>query len=215
MADNPTYHVTLTPKGKWLWADRPGLAFAFIDATLEASLAARVTSAFETALGLFPALAAAVTAEHGSGAIAGGVYLLDQSAMTRAINTVPGIAMTKLEQDKLSVTATAAQANLDFFTGRLTDLVGEVKPLAPGLNQAMADLQAALGEAKGLSDFGILIATVGLMPVLNVPITTLQYISLGADQRPAFEAASCADAKTHRFDFRFSVADYSVSAAKP
>lgn len=96
--------------------------------------------------------------------------------MTEAMNSIPGMGETLVAQKSEQGSGTAAEINQQFFTAVLAGLSGDVSSILGYLNNEMSDLQVQTGQTTVTENFGTVIGFVSVMPILNVPVTTFQYI---------------------------------------
>lgn len=69
--------------------------------------------------------------------VVNGLYLLDQPSMTDAMNSIPGMGMTTVDQNRESGSGTATSINGEFFAAILGGLSGNVEPMMEYLNTSM------------------------------------------------------------------------------
>lgn len=203
----PTYHVTLTDTGKWLHAPSSDFLFAYLENDWPANVQAAVTTAFETALGMSSTIKAAVKSTSGQDVV-NGLYLLDQAAMTKAMNAIDGMGLTAVDSYEESGSGTAASINGDFFSAILGGLGGDVAPLLTYLTTEMGDVQAQTAQSTVTENFGTIIGMVSVMPVLNIPVTSFQYVFSSSKVSQWFVKVNCGSVEHQSYDYSYTVAEY-------
>jgi hypothetical protein len=177
-----TYRVTSTDAGDWLHPAGSDFLFAYIDSKWSSEEKIAVASAFKTGLTLPNKIKKAVLDTSGQDVVKG-LYLLDQLAMTEAMNSIDGMGMTNASQEHESGEGTAVSINAEFFKAILGGLSGDVGPLMNYLTSEMGDLQAQTQKSDVTGCFGTVIGTVSLMPELDVVTTDFSMCS--RRRRPA------------------------------
>lgn len=110
--------------------------FAFIQKDWSPALKESVGSAFQMALTMSNKIKDAVKNTAGQ-TVVNGLYLLDQPSMTDAMNSIPGMGMTTVDQNRESGSGTATSINGEFFAAILGGLSGNVEPMMEYLNTSM------------------------------------------------------------------------------
>lgn len=203
----PSYHVTLTESGKWLHAPGSDFLFAYLESNWPPDVQASVTKAFETALGMSSAIKAAVKETSGQDVVKG-LYLLDQAAMTEAMNSIDGMGQTSVDQNGESGSGTAVSINHEFFAAILGGLGGDVEPLMKYLTAEMGDVQAQTKESTVTDQFGTLVGLISVMPVLNVPVTSFQYVYSSSSTSEWFVSVTCGSIENYSYDYKYTVVEY-------
>jgi len=202
-----SYHVTLTDGGSWLHAPGSDFLFAFLDASWDPTTTKAVTAAFESALQMSTSIKAAVKSTSGQDVV-NGLYLINQAAMTTAMNSIDGMGMTSADQQQQSGSGTAASINGEFFAAILGGLSGDVEPMMEFLNTQMGDVQAQTSQSTVTEDFGIVVGLISLMPVLNVPVTNFQYVFSSSSNSEWFVSTTCGSSQSSSYDYSYTVVDY-------
>ncbi len=210
----PSYLVTLTDSGKWLHAPGSDFLFAYVDSSWPPDVTAAVTKAFEKALGMSTTIKAAVLSTSGQ-TVVNGLYLLDQAAMTEAMNTIDGMGMTAVSQDTQQGSGTAVTINGEFFAAVLGGLGGDVAPLLTYLTTEMGDVQAQTKGSTVTSTFGTIIGLISVMPVLNVPVTSFQYVYSSASVSTWFVGVNCGSVEQQSYDYTYTTVEYNYSPTAP
>lgn len=202
-----THLVTFTDAGKWLHAPGSDFLFAYIDSTWPQSVQADVTSTFETALSLSQTIKDSVKKTAGQDVV-NGLYLLNQPAMTEAMNAIDGMGQTAVATHSEQGSGTAVTINGEFFTAILGGLGGDVAPLMDFLTTQMGDLQVQTRQSKVTQNFGTVIGLISLMPVLNVPITSFQYVYSSAQTSQWFVQVMCVSTDHYDYDYDYTIVNY-------
>jgi hypothetical protein len=205
------YVVTLTDSGKWLNAPGSDFLFAYIDSSWPPELAQNVGKAFEAALKMPTVIKEAVLKTSGQ-AVENGLYLLNQSAMTSAMNSIQGMGMTSVDQQHQSGDGTAVEINKELFTAILGGLGGDVTPLLTYLTSQMQNIQAQTKRSKVTEDFGTVIGLVSVMPVLNVVETNFQFVYSSEETSHWFVSVNCGGSAEHySYDYQYTVVKYAYT----
>ena len=212
-AGKPSYYVTLTDSGKWMHAPGSDFLFAFLDPTWEADVVKQVTASFEAALKMSTIVKKAVKDTSGQDVV-NGLYLLDQVSMTKAMNSIEGMGMTSADQENESGSGTAASINGQFFSAILGGLTGDVAPMMAYLTTQMGDIQAETAKSTVTKTFGTIVGMVSLMPVLNVPITTFQYVFSSSTVSDWFVSINCASVEEYSYNYAYTVVNYNYDPSK-
>ncbi len=203
----PSYNVTLTDDGKWLHAPGSDFLFAYLETGWPADVTAAVTKEFEKALTMSSLIKAAVKNTSGQDVV-NGLYLLDQAAMTEAITSIDGMGQTTVNQNTQQGSGTAVSINGEFFAAILGGLGGDVAPLLTYLTTEMGDVQAQTKHSTVKESFGTVIGMVSVMPILNVPVTTFQYVYSTSEVSTWFVSVNCGSVEHQSYDFSYTVVEY-------
>ena len=209
----PSYLVTLTDAGKWLHAPGSDFLFAYLMNDWDATTKATVTAAFEEALAMSSTIKAAVKSTSGQDVLKG-LYLLDQNAMTAAMNSIDGMGETSAHQNTESGSGTAASINGQFFAAVLAGLGGDIAPLLDYLTSEMGDLQAQTKQSTVKECFGTVMGLISVMPVLNVPVTTFQYVFSSSEVSEWFVKVTCGSVEEQSYDYEYTVVQYNYVSPK-
>lgn len=207
----PSYNVTLTDEGKWLHAPGSDFLFAYLENNWPSDVTAAVTTAFETALKMSTTIKAAVKSTSGQDVV-NGLYLLDQAAMTKAMNSVDGMGQTVVNQNSQQGSGTAVSINGEFFAAILGGLGGDVAPLLTYLTTEMGDVQAQTQQSTVTESFGTVIGMISVMPVLNIPVTTFQYVYSSSEVSKWFVSVNCGSVEHQSYDYSYTVVEYNYQA---
>lgn len=203
----PSYYVTLTDSGKWLHAPGSDFLFAYLEDNWPTDVLQAVTTAFETALGMSTTIKSSVQSTSGQDVV-NGLYLLDQTAMTKAMNAIPGMGQTTVDQNAEEGSGTAVTITGDFFAAILGGLGGDVEPMLTYLTTQMGDIQAQTKQSTVTENFGTVIGLISVMPVLNVPVTTFQYVYSSTQTSQWFVKVNCGSVEHQSYDYSYTVVSY-------
>jgi hypothetical protein len=163
--------------------------------------------AFESALTMSSTIKAAVKRTSGQDVV-NGLYLLNQAAMTAAMNIIDGMGETEVHQSTQQGSGTAVNINGQFFAAILGGLGGDVAPMLTYLTTAMGEVQAQTKQSTVIENFGTVVGIISVMPVLNVPITTFQYVFSSSDVSNWFVGLNCASIDNQSYNYSYTVAEY-------
>lgn len=202
------YMLTQAPAtGSWMHAPGSTFVFAYLKEGWPADVVTKMTNAFNDALAMSETIKDAVKTTSGQ-EVVDGLYLLDQPAMTKAMNSIDGMGMTTAVNGENKGNGTAAAINEQFFNGILAGLGGDIAPIMDYLNQAMAGVQAQTKKSTVTSEFGTVIGMVSLMPVLNVPVTTFSYVHTAKETESFFTKVLCVSSESYAYDYKYVNAVY-------
>ena len=202
-----TYMVKATDSGDWLHPAGSDFLFAFVDKSWSSEEKIAVAQAYKTGLTLPNQIKKAVKDTSGDQVVAG-LYLLDQTAMTEAMNTIDGMGMTGASQEHESGEGTAVSINAEFFKAVLGGLSGDIAPLMSYLTSEMGDLQAQTQKSDVSGSFGTVIGTVSLMPELDIVVTDFKYVYSSAKTSEWFVKVNCGSVEHYSYDYSYTVVDY-------
>jgi len=202
-----SYHKVSTDKGTWLHAPGSDFLFAFLKNDWPADLTAKVTQAFEDALALSSTIKEQVKDTSGDD-VKNGLYLLNQPAMTKAMNNIDGMGQTEVNQDGKSGNGTTVSINQEFFTAILGGLEGDIAPLMTFLNTQMSDVIAETRQSTVTQNFGTVIGLISVMPILNVPVTSFQYVFSSAETSQWFVKLICGSVDHYSYDYKYTIVNY-------
>jgi hypothetical protein len=202
-----TYLVTQTDDGDWLHPAGSDFLFAFIDKSWPDDVKLSVRGAFTQALQMPNMIKAEVKATSGQ-EVLNGLYLLNQKAMTEAMNNVEGMAETTVDQQSKSGREVTATINAEFFAAVLAGMSGDIAPLMDYLTKSMGDLQAQVRDSTVTADFGTVIGTVSVEPELGVPTIVFRYVFSDTKTSDWFVSVPCGSAEKHEYNYSFTVVDY-------
>jgi hypothetical protein len=201
------YIVTLTDAGQWMHAPGTDFLFAYIANDWSSELRNAVAMAFTKALTMSSVIKQAVLDTSGQSVVKG-LYLLDQAAMTTAMNSIDGMGETAAETNHESGQGTAVSINAEFFAAVLAGLSGDVGPILSYLTQEMGDLQAQTRQSGVADNFGTVIGLISVMPVLNVITTTFQYAFSSSATAEWFVKVNCGSVEHYSYDYNYTVVSY-------
>jgi hypothetical protein len=204
---NLSYQVVVTDSGKWLHAPGSDFLFAFIQDDWSPTLKEAVAGAFETALGMSSQIKTAVKDTAGQDVV-NGLYLLDQAAMTTAMNSIDGMGMTSVDQKSESGSGTAVDINKQFFLAVLAGLGGDIEPIMAYLTEEMAEVQAQTKQSTVTEAFGTVIGLISVMDVLDVVTTTFQYVFSDSETSKWFVNVTCGSVNHYSYDYSYTVVNY-------
>jgi hypothetical protein len=206
-----SYTVTLTETGSWMHAAGSDFLFAYLENDWPADVKQAVTDAFKSALKMSSTIKEAIKSTSGQDVV-NGLYLLDQASMTKAMNSIDGMGLTAVNQSSQSGSGTAASINGQFFAAILGGLGGDVAPMLNYLTTEMGDVQAQTKKSTVTNMFGTVVGLISVMPVLNVPITSFQYVFSSQQTSKWFVSVNCGSVEHYSYDYSFTVADYNYVA---
>lgn len=207
-----SYNVLVADSGSWLHAPGSDFLFAYLDKDWDATTTKNVTTAFEDALKMSTKIKSAVKTTSGDDVV-NGLYLLNQPAMTKAMNSIDGMGMTGASQKENQGSGTAVSINMEFFAAVLGGLTGNVEPMLAYLTSQMGDVQAETKKSSVTESFGIVIGLISVMPILNTPITSFQYVYSSSATSKWFVDTICGTAKHYSYDYKYTVVDYNYDPA--
>lgn len=207
-----TYRVTLTDSGEWMHAEGSDFLFAFVEKDWDKSLKQQVAEAFKAALKMSTIIKQAVHDTSGQ-TVENGLYLLDQTAMTKAMNSIPGMGETEVNQDSKSGSGTATTITGEFFSAVLGGLSGDVEPMLTYLTSQMGDLQVQTRKETQIKSFGTVIGLISVMPELDVVVTSFQYVFSSQKVSQWFVSVPCGSSKREAYDYSFTVVNYNYAPA--
>ena len=209
----PTYHVTLTEQGSWLHAPGSDFLFAYLQNDWPQTVIADMRAAFESALVMSSSIKAAVKTTSGQDVV-NGLYLLNQAAMTTAMNSIDGMGETGVNTSSQQGSGTAVTINGQFFAAILGGLGGDVAPLLTYLTTEMGDVQAQTKQSSVTESFGTVIGMISLMPVFNVPVVTFQYVFSSSEVSKWYIGLNCASIDYQSYNYSYTVVEYNYVAPK-
>jgi hypothetical protein len=124
-----------------------------------------------------------------------GLYTLNQEAMTKAMNSIPGMSQTNVVKRSLNGNGTIKEANEQFFNDILSGVGGTVNPMRDYLNRSMAATQAAAGKTSP-QHLGTTITLLALVPGLNIALTSVVYAVSTASSAAVLITHKCSDDET-------------------
>ncbi len=207
---NLEYRVILTETGSWLHAPGSDFLFAYIENDWDPTVQASVRQAFVTALKMSSSIKEAVKNTSGQDVV-NGLYLLDQPAMTQAMNSIDGMGQTNVDQKTESGSGTAIAINQAFFNAILGGLGGDVAPLLAYLTEEMGDVQAQTKKSTVTENFGTVVGLISVMPVLEVPVTTFQYVYSSQATSSWFVSVNCGSVEHYSYNYGFTVVNYNYT----
>jgi hypothetical protein len=140
--------------------------------------------------------------------VVNGVYLLDQPSMTKAMNSIKGMGETGAHDGGEQGSGTAVSINKEFFGAVLAGLGGDVAPMMDYLTSSMQDLQAQVKQSNVKNVFGTVMGLVSLMPELNVPMVTFEYVYSSQKTSDWIVKLDCGSAENYSYDYTYTVVDY-------
>ena len=205
-----TYYVTLTDTGSWLHAPGSDFLFAYIEDKWPTQVQTDIKAAFKAALKMSSTIKASVKKTSGQ-EVVNGLYLLNQKAMTVAMNDIDGMGETGATQNAEEGSGTALSITGDFFAAVLGGLGGDVEPLLTYLTTQMGDLQAQVKQSTVSDNFGTVIGLISVMPVLNVAVTTFRYVYSSQQTSTWFVSVPCASIEHHSYNYSYTAVDYNYA----
>ena len=204
------YNVFLTSTGQWMHAPSSNFLFAYIDNSWSAADKTAVAQAFKDALQMSTKIKNAVKATSGQDVV-NGLYLLDQPAMTKAMNSIDGMGMTSAVKSHQAGSSTAVGITQEFFNSVLGGLGGDVAPMLKYLTTQMGDIQVEVKKNTSSKTFGIVIGLISLMPGLGIPITSFQYVYSSQATSSWFTKILCSSAEKHTYQYEYVVTNYNYN----
>ncbi len=202
-----SYNKISTTNGTWLHAPGSDFLFAFLKTDWPADVTQKVTQAFEDALKLSSTIKEEVKKTSGDDVV-NGLYLLNQPAMTKAMNSIDGMGETAVDQEGKSGSGTTVSINMEFFAAILGGLEGDVAPLMTYLTTQMGDVIAETRKSTVTENFGTVIGLISVMPVLNVPVTSFQYVFSSAETSAWLVKLVCGSTQHYSYDYKYTVVNY-------
>ncbi|MGF6735913.1 hypothetical protein OKW50_008086 [Paraburkholderia youngii] len=202
-----SYHVTSTDDGEWMHAAGSDFLFAYLENSWPADVKTQVVDAFKQALTMSSTIKTAVLNTSGQ-AVESGLYLVDQSTMTQAMNSVAGMGITSVDQNSESGSGTAVSITEEFFSAILGGLGGDVAPMLDYLTTEMGDVQAQTKKSTVTSKFGTVIGTISVMPVLNVPVTNFVYAYSDSRASSWFVKVNCGSVEHESYSYAYTAVNY-------
>lgn len=204
-----TYFVkVMQDESQWLHSAGSDFLFAYLDPkTMSADTIKAVTKAFTDALQMSNKIKAAVLSTSGQ-TVVDGLYLLDQTAMTKAMNTIDGMGMTSANTKENSGSGSAVSISNEFFSDILTGVGGDVTPMQDYLKASMGKVIAQVATQDITTDFGIVIGLISVMPVLNVPTTTFMYAHTTSETKTWITKILCGSEEKNSYDYTYEVVNY-------
>lgn len=216
IAEALSYQVTVTDDGQWLHAPGSNFAFAYLGKTWDSDTHKVMTTAFQDALRMSSTIKDKVKAIDGGPGIAKGVYLINEAAMTQAMNSIDGMGETTANDKSNSGKQTIVEINKEFFAAILAGLTGDITPMLDFLTKEMGNLQAQVKEETVTDVFGTVIALISLMPELNVPVTTFQYVFSSSTTASWFVSLwPCTTVEKHSYDYKYRIVEYNYVSRTP
>lgn len=203
----PAYQVLFSENGKWLHAPGSTFLFAYLKNDWSIDIVSKVTKAFENALAMSTKIKDAVKTTSGQ-KVVNDLYVLNQTAMTKAMNSIDGMGLTAANQQSKKGSGTAVEINTQFFQTILGTLGGDVAPISEYLKTQMGKIQTQVSKEEISNKFGTVIGFISLMPVLNVPITSFQYVFTSKETKSFVVNTNCSSTEHYSFDYKFTVANY-------
>ncbi len=209
-AQAPFLMTNTQSTGSWMHAPGSTFVFAYLYDNWSQQVKQDMAAAFSDALAMSETIKNAVKDTSGQDVV-DGLYLLDQEAMTKAMNSIPGMGMTGAKQGGASGRGTATKINGEFFATVLAGLGGDVAPILEYLNDSMAKVQAQTRQSTVKKDFGTVMGMVSLMPILNVPVTTFSYVYSGSETKSFFVSTICGSHEEYSYDYKYTNAVYNYN----
>ncbi|WP_452221304.1 hypothetical protein [Lacinutrix salivirga] len=205
-----SYKVLVTEKGSWLHPAGSNFLFAYIDKTWDANTVAAVKKAYEDALLMSSKIKKAVLDTSGQ-TVVNGLYLLDRTAMTKAMNHVDGMGETSVDEHEKNGSGTAVSITKEFFKVILGGLGGDLEPMLSYLTTQMGEVQAQTRKTHITNAFGITVGLISIMPVLDVPVVTFQYAYSSQETSEWFTKVLCVETDHYDYDYKFTVVNYNYN----
>ncbi len=207
------YSAVLTDDGTWFHANGSDFLFTFIKNDWPDSLKESAREAFEDALTIPSAIKTAVKKTSGD-TVVNGLYLLDHQAMTKAMNSIDGMGQTAVNQKSESGSGTAVTINQQFFNAILGGLGGDVSPMLDYLTKEMGDVQAETKRSTVTQNFGTVIGLISVVEVLNVVVTSFQYVFSSQETSSWFVKVNCGSAEHYSYNYSFTNVTYNYANPK-
>lgn len=205
------YLVTTTDDGQWLHAPSSDFVFAYVANDWTTDQKSAVTEAFKQALTMPGQIKKSIEGTGGKPP-QNGLYILDQTAMTKAMVAIDGMGEVKADTSTNSGSKTAVDINMEFFTSVLAGLGGDVAPMLDYLNKSMQTFQAELSQNNDVQQFGTVFGLVSLMDVLDVAVTGFTYAYSSSDTKTLVVSANCGSATKIDYSYSYTVVDYVYEA---
>ena len=137
-----------------------------------------------------------------------GLYLMNQAAMTKAMNSIDGMGETSADQKHEQGSGTAISINQQFFAAILAGLGGDVEPMMAYLTEEMGNVQAQTKQSTVTENFGTVIGLISVMPVLETPVTTFQYVFSSSETSKWFVDVVCVGVEHYSYNYNYTVVNY-------
>merc|ERR1712063_238205 len=201
------YNVLATESGSWMTSPGSDFVFAYVDQSWPSSFTQKIGVAFQAALSMTNTVKEAVRKTSGDDVV-NGLYLLDQTAMIKAMNSIPGRGEQSAVQASQSGDGTSIDISTQFLTAALASVSGDVAPIAKYFNSEMANFQASLKETDQIDQFGTMIAFISGIPFLNVVTTTFQYSYASSEIKEFVVKLACSSSTKYKYDYRYTVVNF-------
>jgi hypothetical protein len=201
------YCTTITEAGRWLHASDSNFLFTFIKDSWNDSQKKTVTSTFEKCLPLFSVIKNTVSKKIGDDVV-DGLYLLDQASMTDVMNSIKGMGQTSVQKKGYQGKESAKTICQSFFTHIFENVGGDVTPMSDYLIQELEKVQAQAKKTTITKDFGILIGVVTLVPMLDIPVVTFEYVYTSSTTQTWFVTVKCTCEKKEAYSFSCTYIKY-------
>jgi hypothetical protein len=200
--------------GTWLHSQGSDFVFGFLKNDWNSNFRGKVGTAFSNAQPVANIIKEAVKTTSGE-TIVNGLYLLDQTAMVKAMNSVPGMAQIAVNQKSLTGSGTSADLNNSFFQAILGGLGGAVTPMQNYLNSQMAGFQSDLKKSSVKTDFGTLIGFISGVEPFDTVTTNFTFAYTSANNANTVEKVKCGHDKTHySWDINYTVVRFIYTPSK-
>lgn len=196
--------VVNTEEGQWIHADSSDFCFCFIHNEWDTETKKIMAKEFLRANAMSNKVKDAVKKLTGD-EVVNGLYLLDVEDMVTAMNTIEGMGQTKDSMDSNKGSGTCTKINGEFFGDILAGLGGDVEPLMSYLTKSMEGVQAETKGSTVTNKFGIMIGLVSLVPQLNIPVTTFQYVYSNETTSTWMVSVNCGSSQRYSYDYTYDV----------
>jgi len=201
------YLATVSDSGTWINSQGTDFLFAFVEEGWDSTFKTQIGVAFETALNIPNLIKKAVLDTSGQ-TVVDGLYLQNQPAMTKAMNSIKGMAMTTADTSGNSGTNTAVQINLEFFAQVLAGLEGDISSISSYLTNSMATFQTQLSNTSSTDNFGTIIGLVSGLPELGVITTSFQYVFANGSEQTFVVKSNCHSSQQETYNYNYTNVTY-------
>jgi len=208
------FRAFTTDSGTWLSSPGSDFVFAYVDNSWSDTFKASIGSAFQSALNMTNLVKDAVKNTSGQ-QVVNGLYILNQTAMTRAMNSIPGMGQQSVAQNNKSGKATAVQISGEFLAAALAGIAGDVEPIVTYFTKEMANFQVSLSQTSQIDQFGTMISFISGIPTLNVVTTTFQYSYASSQYKEWVVDLVCASSQHYEYDYGYTVVNYNYAPSLP
>ena len=131
--------------------------------------------------------------------------------MTKVMNTIPGMGQTSVIDKSFKGKDFASTICQNFFSQVLDGTGGDVDTIIEYLLSVMQKVQSQAKTTTSISNIGILICVVTLMPILNVPVIYFEYIYTSSKTQTWFIKVNCTLKMKIVYDLSYTSVKYNYN----